>query len=55
MYSKMAAVSHISRQTGIICRETHLWTERNPYAKFQLNISTGCRGDAMTGKIQYGL
>ena len=32
--------------------ETHEEVEKNPYAKFRRNSSTGYGGDAITGKIQ---
>ena len=35
---------------SIVFPETHLGVDRNPYAKFQLNSSTGYRRDAIMGK-----
>ena len=45
---------HIGQQTRIVFGGDAARVERNPYAKFRRNSSTGYGGDAITGKIQDG-
>ena len=44
--------SHISWWTRFFFAEAHLRVERNPYAKFRQNSSSGYEGNSITGKIQ---
>ena len=51
---KMAVVRHICWRTRIDFRRTHLDIERNSYARFRQNSSSGFRGDSITVEIKDG-